>query len=40
MKLLLAEEEKNNKNLFKNLLATIRPLLNQEYYVRNSDMKM
>lgn len=40
MKELLAEQEKLNKNLFKNLLSTIRPLLNQEYYVRNSDIKM
>lgn len=40
MKELLAEEEKRNKYLFKNLLTTMKPLLNQEYYVRNSDMKM
>jgi tRNA 2-thiocytidine biosynthesis protein TtcA len=40
MKQLLAEEEKRNKNLFKNLLTTMKPLLNQEYYVRNSDMKI
>lgn len=39
MKELLAEQEKNNKHLYKNLLAAIRPLLNQEYYVRASDVK-
>ncbi len=39
MKALLAAEEKTNKNLFKNLLSTLRPLLNQEYYVRNTDAK-
>lgn len=37
MKELLAGEEKNNKHLFKNLLTTMRPLLNQDYYVRASD---
>ena len=36
---LLAAEEKLNKNLFKNLLATIKPLLNQDYYIRTSDIK-
>ena len=40
MKLLLAEEEKRNRNLFKNLLTTMRPLLNQDYYVRASDVEM
>lgn len=39
MKELLAAEEKNNRNLFKNLLTTMRPLLNQDYYVRASDVK-
>lgn len=39
MKELLAQEEKQNKNLFKNLLSTIRPLLSQEYYVRNSNQQ-
>jgi len=38
IKELLAEEEKKNRNLFKNLLTTMRPLLNQEYYVRASDV--
>lgn len=37
MKELLHNEEKKNKHLFKNLLATIRPLLDQNYYVRDSD---
>ena len=40
MKLLLAEEEKKNRNLFKNLLTTMRPLLNQDYYVRASDVEV
>jgi len=40
MKELLAEEEKKNRNLFKNLLTTMRPLLNQDYYVRASDVEM
>jgi len=40
MKELLTEEEKNNRNLFKNLLTTMRPLLNQDYYVRASDVEM
>ncbi|MGD8558037.1 MAG: ATP-binding protein [Gammaproteobacteria bacterium] len=40
MKELLAAEEKNNRNLFKNLLTTMRPLLNQDYYVRASDVKI
>jgi tRNA 2-thiocytidine biosynthesis protein TtcA len=40
MKDLLAAEEKHNRNLFKNLLTTMRPLLNQEYYVRASDVKV
>lgn len=35
----LATEEKHNKNLFKNLLTTIKPLLIQDYNVRNSDVK-
>ena len=35
MKELLAEQEKNNKHLFKNLLSTLRPLMDQEYYARN-----
>jgi tRNA(Ile)-lysidine synthase TilS/MesJ len=35
----LAEEEKHNRSLFKNLLTAIKPLLNQEYAVRNSDVK-
>ncbi|WP_455203141.1 hypothetical protein, partial [Kaarinaea lacus] len=39
LKALLAEEEKHNKNLFKNLLTTIKPLLNQNYNIRNSDVK-
>jgi tRNA 2-thiocytidine biosynthesis protein TtcA len=39
MKALLATEEKTNKNLFKNILSAMRPLLNQEYYVRNTDVK-
>jgi len=38
MKAWLAEEEKHNKNLFKNLLTTIKPLLTQEYNIRNSDV--
>ncbi|KPJ91796.1 MAG: adenine nucleotide alpha hydrolase [Gammaproteobacteria bacterium SG8_11] len=38
MKALLAEEEKHNKNLFKNLLTTIKPLMLQEYNIRNSDV--
>lgn len=37
MKAWLAEEEKHNKNLFKNLLTTIKPLLTQDYNIRNSD---
>jgi len=40
MKELLAQEEKNNRNLFKNLLTTMRPLLNQDYYVRASDVEI
>ena len=40
MKELLAQEEKNNRNLFKNLLTTLRPLLNQDYYVRASDVEI
>jgi tRNA(Ile)-lysidine synthase TilS/MesJ len=40
MKELLASEEKKNRNLFKNLLTTMRPLLNQDYYVRASDVEM
>jgi tRNA(Ile)-lysidine synthase TilS/MesJ len=35
----LATEEKHNKNLYRNLLTTIKPLLNQDYNVRNSDVK-
>lgn len=38
MKAWLAEEEKHNKNLFKNLLTTIKPLLLQDYNIRNSDV--
>jgi tRNA 2-thiocytidine biosynthesis protein TtcA len=38
MKAWLAEEEKHNKNLFKNLLTTMKPLLTQEYNIRNSDV--
>lgn len=37
MKSWLAEEEKHNKLLFKNLLTTIKPLLTQDYNIRNSD---
>jgi tRNA 2-thiocytidine biosynthesis protein TtcA len=40
MKELLNSEEKKNKHLFKNLLTTMRPLLNQDYYVRNSDAEI
>lgn len=40
MKELLAEEERKNRNLFKNLLTTMRPLLNQDYYVRASDVEV
>lgn len=32
MKTLLAEQEKTNKNLYKNLLSAMRPLLEQTYY--------
>ena len=38
MKAWLAEEEKHNKNLFKNLLTTVKPLLMQDYNIRNSDI--
>ena len=38
MKAWLAEEEKHNKNLFKNLLTTIKPLMLQDYNIRNSDV--
>ncbi|MGD8593949.1 MAG: ATP-binding protein [Gammaproteobacteria bacterium] len=38
MKSWLAEEEKHNKNLFKNLLTTIKPLMLQDYNIRNSDV--
>jgi len=37
MKELLAQEERHNPNLFKNLLSTLLPLLDQSYYVRNTD---
>ena len=37
MKELLAKEELHNPNLFKNMLSTLHPLLNQSYYVRNTD---
>ena len=39
MKELLAREERHNKNLFRNLLTTLRPLMDQEYYIRDSDNK-
>lgn len=38
LKAWLAEEEKHNKNLYKNLLTTIKPLLTREYNIRNSDV--
>ena len=37
MKELLAQEERHNPNLFKNLLSTLHPLLDQAYYVRNTN---
>ena len=39
VKTLLATEEQHNKQLFQNLLTTLRPLLSQSYSVRNSDIK-
>jgi len=37
MKELLSAEERQNKNLFKNLLTTLKPLLKQSYYSGNTD---